>query len=442
MNILMLTNTFVPYVGGVARSVQRFVDEYRRQGHRVLVAAPSYKQLLGDERDVIRFPAIQHFNGTEFSLPMPVPGRRSFALRQFKADVVHVHHPFALGGTALRISSARGVPLVFTHHTMYEKYTHYIPGDSLRLKRYVVSLVRGYCNYCDAVIAPSESVARLLRSRGVETPISVIPTGVETLLYRSGDGVAFRGKRDIPADAFVIGHVGRMATEKNLEFLARAVALFLRRRPNAYFLLVGVGPMTSEICKVMDEMGVGDRFRPVGLLQPTELSVAYKSMDAFAFSSHTETQGMVLAEAMAAGVPVVAIDASGVREVVEDKVNGRLLAGDDESQFASALEWIVGLSPDQKLVIKEAACATAKGFDISRTANQTLERYRALIELFAEKKHRKTHPVMRAKQGLKSEWQIMSNIGRAMGNLIHCPKECLDDPLNFGISASAGASDQ
>ncbi len=437
MNILMLTNTFVPYVGGVARSVQRFVDEYRRKGHRVLVAAPSYKNLFGDEHDVIRFPAIQHFNGTEFSLPMPIPGRRSFALRQFQPDIVHVHHPFALGGTALRISSARGVPLVFTHHTMYEKYTHYIPGDSLRLKRYVVSLVRGYCNYCDAVIAPSESVATLLRSRGVETPISVIPTGVDTLLYRSGDGAAFRSKLDIPADAFVIGHVGRMATEKNLEFLARAAGRFLRHRPNAYFLLVGVGPMTAEICKVMDEKGVGDRFRPVGLLQPAELLAAYKSMDAFAFSSHTETQGMVLAEAMAAGVPVVAIDASGVREVVVDKVNGRLLADDDEYQFASALAWLAGLNSDQKLIVKQAAYATAKEFDISRTANQTLERYRDLIELFAEKKHRKNNPITRTKQGFKSEWQIMSNIGRAMGNLIHCPKECLDDPLNFGITASA-----
>lgn len=437
MNILMLTNTFVPYVGGVARSVQRFVDEYRRQGHRVLVAAPSYKNLFGNERDVIRFPAIQHFNGTEFSLPMPVPGRRSFALRQFQPDVVHVHHPFALGGTALRISSARGVPLIFTHHTMYEKYTHYIPGDSLRLKRYVVSLVRGYCNYCDAVIAPSDSVATLLRSRGVETPISVIPTGVETELYRSGDGAAFRGKFNIPTDAIVIGHVGRMATEKNLEFLARAVALYLMRRPNAYFLLVGVGPMTTEICKIMDEMGVGDRFRPVGLLQPTELLAAYKSMDAFAFSSHTETQGMVLAEAMAAGVPVVAVDASGVREVVKDKVNGRLLTGDDENQFALALAWLVGLNPDQKVAIKETAYATAREFDISRTANQTLERYQELIELFADKKQHRNNPVIRAKQGLKSEWRIMSNIGRAMGNLIHCPRECLDDPLNFGITASA-----
>ena len=436
MNILMLTNTYVPYVGGVARSVQRFVDEYRRQGHRVLVAAPSYKNLMGAERDVIRFPAIQHFNGTEFSLPMPVPGRRSFALRQFKPDIVHVHHPFALGGTALRIASNRGVPLVFTHHTMYEKYTHYIPGDSLRLKRYVVSLVRGYCNYCDAVIAPSESVANLLRTRGVTTPISVIPTGVETAGYRSGDGVEYRAKLNIPKDAFVVGHVGRMATEKNLEFLARAVALFLRRHANAYFLLAGVGPMTTEICKVMDAMGVANRFISAGLLQSTELFGAYRSMDAFAFSSHTETQGMVLAEAMSAGVPVVAVDASGVREVVKDFKNGRLLMNDDEAEFASALEWIFGLDDKHANLLKERAFATAREFDLSKSANRALSCYKKLVQLSAEKNQCIDRPLNRVKRCFESEWQIMSNIGRAMGNLIRCPKEVQNDPLNFGIATS------
>ncbi|MCI0655377.1 MAG: glycosyltransferase, partial [Methylococcaceae bacterium] len=267
MNILMLTNTFMPYVGGVARSVQRFVDEYRRQGHRVMVAAPLYKNTPKTEIDVVRFPAIQHFNGTEFSLPMPLPGRGSIEMKRFEPDIVHAHHPFALGGTAARIAALRGVPLIFTHHTMYEKYTHYIPGDSLRLKRYVVNLVSGYCNFCDAVIAPSESVADLLRKRGVNTPIAVIPTGVDTGFFRGGAGSHFRTRYSIPREAFVVGHVGRMATEKNLEFLARAVGKFLRGNRTAYFVLVGEGPMTREISQVMDEMDVSDRFCPAGLLE-------------------------------------------------------------------------------------------------------------------------------------------------------------------------------
>ncbi len=435
MNILMLTNTFMPYVGGVARSVQRFVDEYRRLGHRVMVAAPLYKNTPKTEIDVVRFPAIQHFNGTEFSLPMPLPGRGSVELKRFEPDIVHAHHPFALGGTAVRIAAVRGTPLIFTHHTMYEKYTHYIPGDSLRLKRYVVNLVSGYCNFCDAVIAPSESVADLLRKRGVNTPIAVIPTGVDTGFFRGGAGFRFRKKYRIPREAFVVGHVGRMATEKNLEFLARGVAKFLQGNRTAYFVLVGEGPMTREISLVMDEMKVADRFCPSGLLEQEDLSGAYKAMDAFAFSSHTETQGMVLAEAMAAGVPVVALDASGVREVVRDGVNGRLLVGADINQFAAALDWVADLSPEQKKVIQDGVDATSLTFDISRTANKALDLYRTMIAGVAQEKGPNPNMLMRTRRGLQSEWRIMSNIAKAAGSFVLPQQDYKDDSIILGIRA-------
>jgi 1,2-diacylglycerol 3-alpha-glucosyltransferase len=121
MNILMLTNTFTPHVGGVARSVQGFTEEFRRRGHRVLVAAPVFKNTPKDEQDVVRFPAVQYFNGSDFSLPVPAPVRLVSLLRRFHPEVVHSHHPFLLGGAALCIAAARKLPLVFTHHTMYDK---------------------------------------------------------------------------------------------------------------------------------------------------------------------------------------------------------------------------------------------------------------------------------------------------------------------------------
>ncbi len=433
MNILMLTNTFMPYVGGVAQSVQRFVDEYRRQGHRVMVAAPRYKNAQRAETDVVRFPAIQHLNGTEFSLPMPLPGKGSIQMKRFEPDIVHVHHPFALGGTAKRISSGRGVPLVFTHHTMYEKYTHYIPWDSVRLKHYVVNLVSGYCNFCDAVIAPSESVADLLMKRGVDTPVSVIPTGVNTTFFSGGAGSLFREKRNIPRDAFVVGHVGRMATEKNLEFLARAVGLFLQQNRTAFFVLVGEGPMTTEIHRVMDEMNVADRFVPAGLLKKEDLSGAYKAMDAFAFCSHTETQGMVLAEAMAASVPVVALDASGVREVVRDRFNGRLLANGDVEAFASALGWVAALNPEEKALIQRGVDATAREFDISCTAKKALDLYQVMIERSAVEKSCQRGRTDRAQRVLQAEWRIMSNIAKAFGSFVLPPRGYKDESLKLGI---------
>ncbi|HEX6199264.1 MAG TPA: glycosyltransferase, partial [Thermoanaerobaculia bacterium] len=315
MNVLVLTNTFTPHVGGVARSVERFVAEYRRQGHRVLVVAPELGLAPEVEEGVVRVPALVGFTGGDFAVPVPMPGRVAAAVERFGPHVVHSHHPFLLGDTALRLAAARGLPVVFTHHTLYECYTHYVPGDSPRMRRFAIELAVGYCNLCDAVIAPSESVEGLLRERGVTAPIRVIPTGVDLAGFAAGDGTAFRAAHGIPADALVVGHVGRLAPEKNLGFLARAVARLLEARPGARFLVVGDGPARETVTEELVRRGLGERLHAVGVLGGAELVSAYRAMDVFAFASHSETQGMVLTEAMAAGVPVVAVDASGVREV-------------------------------------------------------------------------------------------------------------------------------
>ncbi|HEU5359886.1 MAG TPA: glycosyltransferase, partial [Candidatus Deferrimicrobiaceae bacterium] len=325
MNILMVTNAFLPHVGGVARSVQGFTAEFRRGGHRVVVVAPIFEGIPRNETDVIRVPAIQNFNGSDFSVPVPVSGKVISALKTFIPQIVHSHHPFLLGDTALRVAATRDIPVVFTHHTMYEKYTHYVPGDSPRLKRFVLDLVTGYCNLCDAVIAPSQTVAEEIGRRGVKVPVEVIPTGVNVGVFSSGNGDAFRKRMGIPPDAFLIGHVGRLAPEKNLEFLAGCVIRFLHRTRRAHFLLVGEGVLKKEIERTFAAQELAERFHSLGVMDHPELASAYQAMDVFVFASRTETQGMVLTEAMAAGTPVVAVDASGVREVVRDGENGRLV---------------------------------------------------------------------------------------------------------------------
>src|SRR5262245_1923304 len=150
MNILMATNTFAPHVGGVARSVAAFTREFEAAGHRVLTIAPQFEGALESEPGVIRVPAIQHFNGSDFSFPLVIPGLLAEAIDDFHADIVHSHHPFLLGSTAMRIAGLRGIPIVFTHHTRYETYTHYVGGESPFLKRFISDLAVGYCNLCDA----------------------------------------------------------------------------------------------------------------------------------------------------------------------------------------------------------------------------------------------------------------------------------------------------
>src|SRR4051812_29476813 len=330
MNICMMTNTYLPHVGGVARSVSTFADEYRRQGHNVLVVAPNFEGRRPPKRAeaiVERVAAIQKFNGSDFSVRLPLAAALSDRLDAFAADIIHAHHPFLLGDPALRIATNKNVPIVFTHHTRYEDYTHYVPFDSPALKAVAINLPTQFANLCDGVIAPSESIAKLIRKRGVTVPIAVVPTGIDVKAFANAEGLAFRQRYQIPPRSFVVGHVGRLAPEKNLDYLAEAAAQFLKRSRDTYFLVVGDGPSAEGMKATFANLGVGNRLVLAGKHTGRSLHEAYRAMDVFAFASKSETQGMVLAEAMAAGLPVVALNAPGVREVMRDGENGAMLPG-------------------------------------------------------------------------------------------------------------------
>jgi len=378
MNIVMLTNTYTPHVGGVARSVESFTAEYRRRGHRVLVVAPEFANQPQDETDVVRIQAIQNFNGSDFSAVLPVSGLLTEALDAFRPDLVHSHHPYLLGMTALRVARYRELPLVFTHHTLYEQYTHYVPGDSPAFRRFVIELATRYANLCDQVFAPSESIATLLRERGVEAPIAVVPTGVNVERFAQGNGTDFRRTMGIPDNAFVAGHLGRLAPEKNLVFLAEAVAAFLKTEPRAHFLLVGKGPSEADIRAIFEREGLSARLHVAGILDHPQLADAYHAMDVFAFASKSETQGMVLTEAMAASMPVVGLDAPGVREVVKDQHNGRLLYEESVEAFRAALQWVAELPAERRRQLRQSAVATAEDFSMPRSAATALGCYEAL----------------------------------------------------------------
>lgn len=374
MNILMLTNIYRPHVGGVAHSVAAFAHAYRRLGHRVLIVTPEAEGAV-EEEDVVRVPALRNFNGSDWSLPVPIPGYLASTLAAFRPEVVHAHHPFLLGTTALRIAASWDVPCVFTHHTQYERYTHYWPGDGAVIKRFVTDLATGYCDLTDAVVAPSTDIRDRLRAAGVTRPIEVIPTGIDVARFAAGDGARFRAGRDIPADAFVVGHVGRLAPEKNLEFLAEGVAAYLERDARAHFVVVGAGSAEAALDEAFAARGLSARLHRTGTLTGAPLADAYRAMDAFAFASTSETQGMVLAEAAAAGVPLVALAAPGVSDVVRDRRNGRLVERPDAQAFADGLAWVAERPPSLRLLLKEALVSTAREFSLERSAARMVALY-------------------------------------------------------------------
>jgi glycosyltransferase involved in cell wall biosynthesis len=386
-------------------------------GHRVGVVAPEFEG-QEEEPDVVRVPAIQHFNGTDFSVKLPAPFLLSEYVDDFRPDIIHSHHPFLLGNTALRLAARREVPLVYTFHTFYERYVHYLPGGETEgWKRFAVTLAAGYANLCDHVIAPSRSVAEELVRRGVTTPIDVIPTGVDAAAIARGDGPAFRAAHGVPAGAFAVGFVSRLAPEKNLEFLCGAVLEFLARRDKAWFLLAGTGPSEEELKARIAESPARGRVLFLGNLEGDELHGLYNAMDAFAFASQTETQGLVVTEAMAAGVPVVAVSASGVSDVVRDGRNGRLLAREDREDFVGALEWVADLTPRRRASLRARARETAVTLSDEACARKALALYKAARRERREAEHHETawDDFVRA---AAAERNILANIGKAAGEVL------------------------
>ncbi|MBL28884.1 MAG: glycosyl transferase family 1 [Rhodospirillaceae bacterium] len=415
MKIVMMTNTYTPHVGGVARSVEAFTTEYRRRGHRVLVVAPEFDNMPEDEVDVVRIPAIQRFNGSDFSLALTAPGFLSDRVEAFDPDVFHSHHPFLIGATALRLAHRTETPIVFTHHTMYEQYTHYVPGETKALQRFIVNLSTSYANLCDRVIAPSASVAATLRDRKVSTPIEVIPTGVDLSLYARGSGPGFRAIMGIPEKAFVVGHLGRLAPEKNIEFLAEGVARFLTSRKNAHFLVVGQGPSQNALKSVFAEHGLSERIHFAGTVQHPLLASAYKAMDVFAFASKSETQGMVLTEAIAAGVPLVALDAPGVHEVVRPGENGVLVRDETAEAMAAALSEIARMNPTQQQRLRHGARQSAENFSMERCADKALALYAGLLETGFDIRPDEFSVWTDALRKIRTEWDLLSGVFEAAG---------------------------
>jgi 1,2-diacylglycerol 3-alpha-glucosyltransferase len=407
MKIAMFTNTYLPHVGGVAKSIKALEDGCRAHGHEVRVIAPEFDG-AEESPEVLRVPAIQNFNGSGFCVRLPVPSLIREFLDDFQPDIIHSHHPFLLGDTALREACKSQVPIVFTHHTLYERYTHYMPFDSSALKRAAIQLATEYCNLCDLVIAPSESIARLLKERDVTSRVEVVPTGIDTGLFAKGGNLRFREKHGIPQEAKVIGHVGRLAREKNLEFLAEAVAGCLEEAPEAVFLLVGEGECREEMLKLLDSRVDEGRIYHPGKLTGNDLTDAYAAIDCFAFSSQSETQGMVLAEAMAAGAPVVALDGPGVREILHNGENGILLNGDaSPREFTGALLWIIG-DEDFSKACSARALVTAAEFDTEPCVTRVLDLYQELIDIHAVPEADELTQWDRMINGIQIEWDLLA----------------------------------
>lgn len=418
MNVLMFTNTFVPHVGGVTRSILTLRGELLRRGHRVMVVAPAYAGHRADEPGVLRMPAITDAGGTGYALPIPLSRHIRDEVEAFGPDVIHAHHPFLLGDTALRTAASLGVPAVYTFHTRYDHYLGRAAGiDGGRVERLVRGLAEGFADMADAVIAPSESVRVILEAHGVTAPIRVIPTGIDLDRMRRGDRGAMRARLGLSEGDFAVGHLGRLTEEKNLGYLGEAVAHFLSGNPRASFILSGRGPMRAELDNRFKAAGVSAQVKVLDILESDQIASFYAAMDVFAFASLSETQGLVVSEAMAAGIPVVALDAPGVREGLGSTGGGVLLPMDAPAgAFAEALAAMARFDAPAMNRARQKARTAAERFSLGAMGDSIEALYGDLVRAGRQAEVPKSRGTWNATwAGLVAEAGIVENMLHAIG---------------------------
>jgi glycosyltransferase involved in cell wall biosynthesis len=372
VKVAFFTHPFAPIVGGIESSVATFAEDLRALGHEVLIVTSTRGTSSVPEHGLLRTSPLADrdrlFPASDRDRLFRAPDRdRLFpALDAFGPDLIHVHQPFLLGRRAQDYATSRRLPLVFTHHTLYhreEDRAHL--GEFAELESATRELAIAFSGLCDAVVAPTGSIAGHLRDQGVAGPIAVVPTGIDTTRFALGDGAGFRKRHGLPAGAFVVGHLGRLVPAKRIAFLVEAIVAFLSGAPDAVALICGEGEMAAPLADAFHEAGLSDRLFLRGRLDEGEIADAYAAMDVFTFASLTDTQGLVLLEAMAAGVPVLALRATGPQDVVTDGVSGRLL--DPASKPADFARTLADFrdSPDLSRFASEAR---RRSFDFDRRA--------------------------------------------------------------------------
>lgn len=377
MNILMISDVYFPRVNGVSTSIETFRNELIQRDIKVTLIAPVYGEHM-EEGGIIRIPS---------KMVMFDPEDRMMSYRSIVAmadilgdrnfDLIHIQTPFVAHYAGIALAKALSLPTIVTYHTFFEEYLyHYIPFlPASWLRGFARRFSRKQCNEVDAIVVPSTAMANTLKTYGVEKPMHLIPTGIPAEMFARGNRETFRALHGISRDRPVLLFVGRVAFEKNIEFLIRATALARREIPELLLIIAGEGPAQKNIEKLVGALQMEPNVKLIGYMdRQKQLIDCYNAADAFVFASRTETQGLVLLEAMAAGLPVVSTAHMGTRDILM-QATGAVVPEDEPESFA---EQVVRVMTDNELRRKLAQ--QAQGYAMQWSSGAMAEKMMALYQ--------------------------------------------------------------
>jgi 1,2-diacylglycerol 3-alpha-glucosyltransferase len=382
MRVLLISDVYFPRVNGVSTSIRTFRGDLANAGVATVLVAPAYEAGAHDDPDTIRVASA--------GVPRDPEDRRMkwsalraalapLALQHF--DLVHIHTPFIAHYAGVRFARQAGIPVIATYHTFFEEYLHhYVPMLPRSLGRGLARrFTRSQCAQLQAIVVPSEPMRQLLLEYRIRTRMQVIPTGLSADRYVQGDGARFRARFGIASDRPLLLYVGRVAHEKNIEFLLHSFVALRRTRADAMLVIAGEGPAREHLHSLSVKLGIASHMHFIGYLDRERgLADCYAAADVFVFASRTETQGLVLLEALAQGTPVVSTAILGTASILQPACGARV-APEKPDVFAQTVADI--LEDPQR-----AARLSAQGRQYARTWASANMAWR-LAELYRELSH-------------------------------------------------------
>lgn len=394
MNILMLSDVYFPRVNGVSTSIRTFAQSLARMGHSVTLVAPDYGPGSGQElHDSTEFEIIRLDSRVIFFDPedrlIRAPELRKLLpqLSQRQWDVIHIHTPFRAHRLGVMLAEATGRPTVETYHTYFEEYIgHYLPWAPVALLRLVARrLSRFLCHGVDHLIVPTAQMVEVLNRYGITTPSTVLPTGIDLSEFSGGDGARFRAEHGIYAARPTLVTVSRLAVEKNIAFLLQVAKKLVVDFPELMFVIAGEGPDAERLKRLSKDYGLERNVRFFGNLdRRTTLLDAYRAGDAFVFASPTETQGLVLIEAMALGVPIVSTAVMGTATVLRD-AHSAVISEENVDAFAGNVAKVLR-SPQLREQLSAAGPIDASAWSTQGLMEQVVALYQRLAHEAPQRK--------------------------------------------------------
>src|SRR3990167_5894496 len=367
IHIAIVTNNYKPYSGGVVSSIESFTTQLIEFGHKISIITLDFAgHNESDPSYVHRIKCPIKFRYK--TNPIGIPWRHNHAvikkIAELKPDLIHSQHPFLLGKAALKAGKKLKIPIIFTYHTRYEEYAHYLPLPTNISRPIIKKIALRYCKKVDALIAPTQSTKNFLLENGIKIPISIIPSGIPEIFFQPA-------KKTVISNSFRLLSVSRFTKEKNIIFLLNVLN---KLGLHFHLTLVGYGPELENLKNYAFVTLKIPENKLEFIISPTkaELVQIYKNSDIFIFGSKSETQGIVLAEAMASGLPVIALNAPGACDIIENGKNGFLVRNQDKM-----VEKIEFLQINRELLKKysENARSTGQKYSISETAAQLINCY-------------------------------------------------------------------